>query len=111
MVELCTESVNRSGSSRWSDFQPCGRITVEDGLCSLHLKVRARREAKSRAWGEREKKNDHACEVAHELSKLLSCEVRPHYIDFQTGYSQNIVEIRIEDLARVTASFMEAHGG
>ena len=76
----CSETVNRnSGMSRWTNFQPCGREAVEDGLCKIHLKVRERRQASTDAYLARQERGERLASEAEEMSSRLGIDVRPHY--------------------------------
>lgn len=84
MTKLCSEKVNR-GDSRWSNFQPCGRVAVEDGLCSLHLNVRKRRAAKEAERQTRRARGDNLVAEAEALSRQLGIGVRADYWPWGKG--------------------------
>jgi hypothetical protein len=83
---LCTVRVNR-GSHRASYYQPCGRKAVEDGLCSLHLRVRQRREEKNRAWKEDYEFGEAMGREAETLSEALGVKVTANYSWQQSKYT------------------------
>lgn len=88
---LCTQSVNR-GDSRWSNFQPCGRKAVQDGLCSLHLKVRERRAAKIAEWDAKRDAGARLLAEAKRLSEVLGVHVSANYSwAGQGGYTGDFV--------------------
>lgn len=78
---MCRETVTR-GDSRWSVRGECGRPAFEDGLCKMHLRVRANREEKARAYAAREQRSADLQEEANRLSRLLGVDVRPDYNPF-----------------------------
>ena len=76
----CSETVNRNGGmSRWTNFEPCGREAVEDGLCKIHLKVRERRQASTNAYLARQERGIRLLDEADALSKRLGIEVKAYY--------------------------------
>lgn len=77
-AELCTKKVDR-GSGRWVNYQPCGRVAVKDGLCKLHLKVKERRDAKSRAYRAKAAEGEQLRDEAERLSEILGVDIGAHY--------------------------------
>ena len=86
----CSETVNRNGgNSRWTNFQPCGRIAVKDGLCSLHLRVRDKQAEKAAAYQAKERRARALIDEAEALSKRLGIEVKADYSWMSRGYTGN----------------------
>lgn len=94
MSDLCRKSVNR-GDYRLSNFQRCGRKIIQDGLCSIHLRVKQRREEKDRAFIEKTRRGDALLKRAQELSDALGIPVDAEYVWLssftKSGYSGKMV--------------------
>lgn len=73
--ETCQVSVNRSGSTRWSLFEPCGRPVERDGKCKMHLQVEARRAEKQREWEEEFARDQVLRSEANALAEKLGIAV------------------------------------
>lgn len=65
----CSQQISDGGHS--VTFHPCQKPAVNGGLCSYHLKVKQRREARSLAWGqERDQSDANRREVETTLREL-----------------------------------------
>lgn len=84
-AELCSVSVDRSGSSRWSLLQPCGRVAVRDGKCALHLRAEAKRAEKERKWDADRDRAAAIQQEASDLSVALGVAVTAEYDSLRNG--------------------------
>ena len=102
--DVCKQLVNR-GDSRWSNFQECGRPVKENGLCGLHLSVRARREAKAAAWLAEQSRSDDLKMAAGRLTVALGVNVHPHFSSLSHKYDGRMVVplAFLEEIERKTA--------
>ena len=66
----CEVIVNR-GDHRMSIFQPCGRLAEKDKLCSLHIKIAARREKSAATDRERRSQDEQIQKEGSALARRL----------------------------------------
>lgn len=69
---FCEETLQPRGVYESYHPRTCGRKAVEDGLCSLHLKARRRREAKRDQWKAEQKATGERLAEAQRLTQLLN---------------------------------------
>jgi hypothetical protein len=84
-ASVCEVSVNRSGSSRWSRFEPCGMPIERDGKCKIHLRVDERRAAKDREYAEKRDCADALQREATTLSAALGIDVNAYFNPYAKG--------------------------
>jgi hypothetical protein len=68
----CCEQVNRSGSSRWSQYGPCGLPVKEDGMCGKHLRQKTEAKRKDEAYEENYRRSQQNSRMAEETVKALA---------------------------------------
>lgn len=82
----CSAPVNRNGgNSRWPNWEDCGRPAIEDGLCKLHLRVKAQRAKRDEEF---RAKWDYGAALEAEadaLSKKLGIKVGLDYNPYGSG--------------------------
>lgn len=95
---MTTCRVTLAARDRYESFSPrtCGRKAVKDGLCTMHLKVEEKRQARDaefQAARERSaRREEQANLAARELRAILQRgAVIPEYGDFKRGYTGGLI--------------------
>ena len=81
-AETCRVTVNR-GTYRGPHYEPCSRPAVENGMCSMHLKVEARRAQREAEWEARYARGQKLQDEATKLSAYLGVPIRAYYDPFR----------------------------
>lgn len=68
----CCEQVNRSGTSRYGQYGPCGLPVKEDGLCGKHLRQKRERARKDKEWDDNHARSQQNSRMADETVKALA---------------------------------------
>lgn len=87
----CAVQVNRSGSTRWSHYEECGRAIERDGKCKMHLRHLEKARDKEAARIAKRDRGEALQNEALTLSEMLGFIVTADYSWSRNDYTGNFV--------------------